>query len=515
MPLIIITGYPCAGKTHRASQIASDFTTRIDEYNDSNRSARPLSVQHIQSRHSSLPSETTREEIYTSANAEKTARAAEFSAIKRALNKDTVVIADSGNYIKGYRYQLWCEAKAVGTRCCVVHVASREDEVDKWNTARAEQAQQDVNSIVVEEVKGAFVDKPESHTFIYGDRSLDAAADEDGLPESLKAKRKQDRGYGTMESDLKSLYINPNVPERDTSSEDTTTAQDVNVSPQHTIHSATNSTQAPEQPDSRPQQVPPAFPPTSPPYTASTLHSLISRYEPPSPFTRWDTPLFTIPSVDAHPPYSEIWGALFPHLAAPSSVQQILPLDNSISTPSSAPSVTTTATRNPNRRQVKGETRLGTVKQHAATIQSTHTSSEALQILERGTQSVVKRLLEFSKERQQQQQSQHSTSTADESEEEDIEIEIPLPPPLQSSNSTSDPPAITLTIPPQINLNLPTLQRLRRRYVQIQRTVTSRSGGVGNAGTTAAMVAGKGDERNIVAGFVRWIEEEIQDGDVR
>ncbi len=36
------------------------------------------------------------------------------------LGRDTIVIADGLNYIKGYRYQLYCEAKAVQTASCVV-----------------------------------------------------------------------------------------------------------------------------------------------------------------------------------------------------------------------------------------------------------------------------------------------------------------------------------------------------------------------------------------------------------
>lgn len=36
------------------------------------------------------------------------------------LGRDSFVILDGMNYIKGYRYQLWCEAKALGTTCCVV-----------------------------------------------------------------------------------------------------------------------------------------------------------------------------------------------------------------------------------------------------------------------------------------------------------------------------------------------------------------------------------------------------------
>lgn len=43
-----------------------------------------------------------------------------FARVKRALSRDTIVILDGMNYIKGVRYQLWCEAKAVATTCCVV-----------------------------------------------------------------------------------------------------------------------------------------------------------------------------------------------------------------------------------------------------------------------------------------------------------------------------------------------------------------------------------------------------------
>jgi protein KTI12 len=58
--------------------------------------------------------------VYRDARAEKEARAAEYSTVKRLLSKDDVVIADGLNYIKGLRYQLYCEAKAMLTPSCVV-----------------------------------------------------------------------------------------------------------------------------------------------------------------------------------------------------------------------------------------------------------------------------------------------------------------------------------------------------------------------------------------------------------
>ena len=63
-------------------------------------------------------------DAYASARSEKDARAAFSSAIKRVLSQDVIVVADGMNYIKGFRYQLYCEAKAVQTPNCVVHAGT-------------------------------------------------------------------------------------------------------------------------------------------------------------------------------------------------------------------------------------------------------------------------------------------------------------------------------------------------------------------------------------------------------
>ena len=60
--------------------------------------------------------------VYHTAKAEKDARAEEYSAVKRVLSRDDIVIADGLNYIKGFRYQLYCEAKALQTPSCVVSI---------------------------------------------------------------------------------------------------------------------------------------------------------------------------------------------------------------------------------------------------------------------------------------------------------------------------------------------------------------------------------------------------------
>ena len=58
--------------------------------------------------------------VHADPNEEKKARGAVQAAVERVLSKKDVVIADGLNYIKGFRYQLHCIAKALGTPQCVV-----------------------------------------------------------------------------------------------------------------------------------------------------------------------------------------------------------------------------------------------------------------------------------------------------------------------------------------------------------------------------------------------------------
>lgn len=49
--------------------------------------------------------------------------------MKKLLGREDVVVLDAaaGNYIKGWRYQLYCEAKALRTPSCVVHVGTSKE----------------------------------------------------------------------------------------------------------------------------------------------------------------------------------------------------------------------------------------------------------------------------------------------------------------------------------------------------------------------------------------------------
>ena len=68
---------------------------------------------------------------------EKNTRAKIRSETDRNLTKSTAVILDSLNFVKGYRYELWCLARAAGTKCCVLWVDTPIEVCREWNTARS------------------------------------------------------------------------------------------------------------------------------------------------------------------------------------------------------------------------------------------------------------------------------------------------------------------------------------------------------------------------------------------
>ncbi|RMY89040.1 hypothetical protein D0864_06514 [Hortaea werneckii] len=131
MPLILIAGYPSSGKTHRSKQLIDFFAQKINESDDPK--IKRLKLHHIDDQGLGLS-----RDVYGAARPEKDARATFSSAIKRVLNRDAVVVADGMNYIKGFRYQLYCEAKAVQTPNCIVHVGTQPAQCRELNTQALE-----------------------------------------------------------------------------------------------------------------------------------------------------------------------------------------------------------------------------------------------------------------------------------------------------------------------------------------------------------------------------------------
>lgn len=137
MALVTVCGYPCAGKTTRARQLVSVLESLL---NDPATPARRRSVVLINDESLGVskaaydgqcaswysPAEWNRltrlapGDDRADTRAEKPARAALFSAVQRSLARDTVVVVDAMNYIKGSRYQMYCAAREIGVRTCTV-----------------------------------------------------------------------------------------------------------------------------------------------------------------------------------------------------------------------------------------------------------------------------------------------------------------------------------------------------------------------------------------------------------
>ncbi|KAK3548875.1 hypothetical protein QTP70_021270 [Hemibagrus guttatus] len=67
---------------------------------------------------------------------EKHLRGALRSEVERKINKDHIVILDSLNYIKGYRYELFCLIKHAQTPHCLVYCLTTAALSSDWNKER-------------------------------------------------------------------------------------------------------------------------------------------------------------------------------------------------------------------------------------------------------------------------------------------------------------------------------------------------------------------------------------------
>lgn len=101
MPLIIIVGCPSSGKSTRSTELKEFFETQKEK------------TVHIISENDIIKSSgIPKNDVYESSQKEKMIRADLKSNSLRKLNKNDLVIIDGGNYIKGYRYEIYCASKS-------------------------------------------------------------------------------------------------------------------------------------------------------------------------------------------------------------------------------------------------------------------------------------------------------------------------------------------------------------------------------------------------------------------
>uniref|UniRef100_A0A8C6TFW2 Protein KTI12 homolog n=1 Tax=Neogobius melanostomus TaxID=47308 RepID=A0A8C6TFW2_9GOBI len=77
-----------------------------------------------------------RNAVYADSQKEKDARGSLKAEVERKVNKDDIVILDSLNYIKGYRYELFCLIKHAQTPHCLVYCLTSPEVSSKWNAQR-------------------------------------------------------------------------------------------------------------------------------------------------------------------------------------------------------------------------------------------------------------------------------------------------------------------------------------------------------------------------------------------
>ncbi|EDR22167.1 hypothetical protein, conserved [Entamoeba dispar SAW760] len=124
MPFVLISGYPCSGKTTFANQLV--------KYINENYPETPVEL---------INEETLgilRQEAYKTMQTEDRMRTALKGQVLRFLNRETIVILDSLNYNKSFRYELKCHCKSIASTSVTISVTAPQEKCIEWNSQREE-----------------------------------------------------------------------------------------------------------------------------------------------------------------------------------------------------------------------------------------------------------------------------------------------------------------------------------------------------------------------------------------
>ncbi|KAL5553654.1 hypothetical protein UlMin_041055 [Ulmus minor] len=142
MALVVICGQPCSGKTKAALCLAESL-----QESESKQTVRIIDETSFH---------LDRNQSYANMPAEKNLRGVLRSEVDRSLSRDSIVIVDSLNSIKGYRYELWCLARAAGIRYCVLFCDLEETHCRKWNEERREKGEAAYDDVIFEDLVRRF-----------------------------------------------------------------------------------------------------------------------------------------------------------------------------------------------------------------------------------------------------------------------------------------------------------------------------------------------------------------------
>lgn len=253
MPLVVFCGLPYSGKSRRAEELRGAL-------------AAEGRAVHVVDDAAVLGTEDAT--VYRDSAREKALRGALRAAVERRLSRHDVVILDSLNYIKGFRYELYCLARAARTPLCLVYCI-RPGGVS-WGPRVADAADNQGQNVSVswkprtEERErplaagSSVLREPQTVDFVVSGRTQ---AD---VPKELEQEE-------TKAPDLPAFVT----------------------------------------PDKSAKRVSSAF------YPPELMEALTLRFEAPDSRNRWDRPLFTLVGLEEPLPLAEIRAALFENQAPP------------------------------------------------------------------------------------------------------------------------------------------------------------------------------------------------------
>ncbi|KAK9095874.1 hypothetical protein Sjap_021371 [Stephania japonica] len=143
MALVVICGQPCSGKSTAATCLAESLRA-LEDLKETVRIIDESSF-HLDRNHS-----------YADMPSEKNLRGVLRSEVDRSVSRDAIVIVDSLNSIKGYRYELWCLARAAGIRYCVLYCDVEDNLCRDWNRERGQKGEATYDDKIFEDLVRRF-----------------------------------------------------------------------------------------------------------------------------------------------------------------------------------------------------------------------------------------------------------------------------------------------------------------------------------------------------------------------
>lgn len=124
MPLIILCGLPSSGKSTRSKELKEYFEGTGKKV-------------HLVSENFIVPKTChQKNDYFADSQKEKMCRADLKSEALRLLTPSNVVILDAGNYIKGYRYELYCASKETRNNKCTLFCGITQEQAWDFNQKR-------------------------------------------------------------------------------------------------------------------------------------------------------------------------------------------------------------------------------------------------------------------------------------------------------------------------------------------------------------------------------------------